>query len=99
MTRNYTVNPNSIKVRYGGLTLKELADKHGVSYEAMRARHKRGKWTEEEMLEGKKKRGYKLKHRGREATLKEWADETGISINVLRTKLKDFYVSEDILRK
>ena len=51
------------------------------------------------MLEGKKKRGYKLKHRGREATLREWSEETGISINVLRTKLKDFYVSEDILRK
>lgn len=98
MTRNYTVNPNSIKVRYGGLTLKELADKHGVSYEAMRARHKRGKWTEEEMLEGKKKRGYKIKHHDREATLKEWAEETGLSVNVLRTRLRDYYDSEDIFK-
>lgn len=81
-----------------GLTLTELSEKLGVCYSTVRSRHKRGKWTEEEMAEGKRKRGYKIKHKDRVATLKEWSEETGIPIHVLRTRLKDYYDTEDIFK-
>lgn len=98
MTRHYTINPDCIKIKYGGLSLKQLSEKLNINIETVKKRHQRGKWSEDEMLEGKKKRGYKIRHHDREATLSEWAEETGISINVLRTRLRDYYDTNDILK-
>lgn len=78
-------------------TIKKLCVLSGSSYETVRKRRYRG-WTDEQIINNYKPRGYSVVFNGKRYTLKEISIKYDISINVLRTNLKIFYRIEDVIR-
>lgn len=95
--RQYTVSERMIRIRHGGLSLRELAEKIGVPYETVKRRHHRG-WTSEEMLAGERKRGYRLQHNGERKTIKEWSQVTGIKHKTILHRMREHYDAGVILK-